>query len=126
MKRSSLFVTVFLWFLATIFLSVAVSFGLTILMTRQGIVLTGEEEVLSKALSLKELGTMAATFAAGALLAAGLSRKPLFAPQAAVRGGVAMLGAAFEGGDRFVRRWPSAMLALLLIAGACVWLLVRG
>ena len=53
MKRSSLFVTVFLWFLATIFLSVAVSFGLTILMTRQGIVLTGEEEVLSKALSLR-------------------------------------------------------------------------
>ncbi len=53
MKRSSLFVTVFLWFLATIFLSVAVSFGLTILMTRQGIVLTGEEEVLSKALALR-------------------------------------------------------------------------
>ena len=53
MKRSSLFVTVFLWFLATILLSVAVSFGLTILMTRQGIVLTGEEEVLSKALSLR-------------------------------------------------------------------------
>lgn len=84
------------------------------------------DELLSKALSLQELGTMAATFAAGALLAAGLSRKPLFAPQAAARGGVAMLGAAFEGGDRFVRRWPSAMLALLLIAGACVWLLVRG
>lgn len=53
MKRSSLFVTVFLWFLATILLSVAVSFGLTILMTRQGIVLTGEEEVLSKALALR-------------------------------------------------------------------------
>ncbi len=84
------------------------------------------DELLSKALSLQELGTMAATFAAGALLAAALSRKPLFAPQAAARGGVAMLGAAFEGGDRFVRRWPSAMLALLLIAGACVWLLVRG
>ncbi len=84
------------------------------------------DELLSKALSLKELGTMALTFAAGALLAAALSRKPLLAPQAAARGGVAMLGAAFEGGDRFVRRWPSAMLALLLIAGGCVWLLVRG
>ena len=84
------------------------------------------DDLLSKAWSLEELGAMAATFVAGALLAVALARKPLFAPQAAARGGVAMLGAAFESGDRFVRRWPSAMLALLLIAGACVWLLVRG
>ena len=84
------------------------------------------DELLSKALSLEELGAIAATFTVGALLAAGLSRKPLFAPQAAARGGVALLGAAFERGDRLVRRWPSAMLALLLIAGGCVWLLVRG
>jgi hypothetical protein len=44
---------------------------------------------------------------------------------AGVRGGVLALGLAFEQGDRFVRRWPSAMLALLLIAGAAGWLLVR-
>jgi hypothetical protein len=64
-------------------------------------------------------------FALGALLAASLSRRPLFAPDAGPRGGIAMLGVAFEQGDRFVRRWPSAMLALLLIAGASGWLLAR-
>jgi hypothetical protein len=47
------------------------------------------------------------------------------APGAGPRGGVALLGLAFEQGDRFVRRWPSAMLALLLVAGAFGWLLTR-
>ncbi|MBE2243796.1 MAG: NADH-quinone oxidoreductase subunit J [Burkholderiaceae bacterium] len=81
------------------------------------------DELLSKAFSLEELATMLATFAAGALLAAGLARRPLFAPAAAPRGG---LGLAFEQGDRLVRRWPQAMLALLLIVGACGWLLTHG
>jgi multicomponent Na+:H+ antiporter subunit D len=79
--------------------------------------------LISNPLSPKELGTTLATFAAGALLAAGLARRPLFnASAAAPRGG---LGLLFEQGDRFVRRWPSAMLALLLIAGASGWLLAR-
>ena len=79
--------------------------------------------LISNPLSPKELGTTLATFAVGALLAAGLARRPLFNATAATpRGG---LGLVFEQGDRFVRRWPSAMLALLLIAGACGWLLTR-
>ena len=81
--------------------------------------------LISNPLSAEELGTTLATFAAGALLAAGLARRPLFAPGSGPRGGVAMLGLAFEQGDRFIRRWPAAMLALLLIAGASGWLLVR-
>ena len=84
------------------------------------------DELLSKAFSLEEIGAMLATFAAGAFLAAGLSRRPLLAPTAAPRAGVVGLGAAFEAGDRYVRRWPQAMLALLIAAGACVWLLARG
>ena len=79
--------------------------------------------LISNPLSPKELGTTLATFAAGALLALGLARRPLFnASATAPRGG---LGLVFEQGDRFIRRWPSAMLALLLIAGASGWLLSR-
>ena len=79
--------------------------------------------LISNPLSPKELGTTLAIFAAGALLAAGLARRPLLGDAAtAPRGG---LGLVFERGDQFVRRWPSAMLALLLIAGASGWLLAR-
>jgi hypothetical protein len=35
------------------------------------------------------------------------------------------LGLAFERGDSLVRRWPSAMLSLLVIAAACGALLAR-
>jgi hypothetical protein len=35
------------------------------------------------------------------------------------------LGLVFERGDYLVRRWPSAMMALLLIAAATGILLVR-
>lgn len=92
-------------------------------------------ELIANPFAPKELGKTLVLFAAGALLAAGLARRPLFAAGftrqplpaagAAPRGGVAMLGLAFERGDHLVRRWPTAMLALLLIAGACGWLLVR-
>jgi multicomponent Na+:H+ antiporter subunit D len=79
--------------------------------------------LISNPLSPKELGTTLATFAAGALLAVGLARRPLFNVSTDTpRGG---LGLVFEQGDRFIRRWPSAMLALLLIAGASGWLLAR-
>ena len=84
-------------------------------------------ELISNPLSPKELGNTLAMFGLGALLAAGLARRPLFgAADNGPRGGIALLGMAFEQGDRFVRRWPSAMLALLLIAGGCGWLLTRG
>jgi formate hydrogenlyase subunit 3/multisubunit Na+/H+ antiporter MnhD subunit len=82
-------------------------------------------ELLSKAFSLEELGTMLLLFGAGALLAAALARRPLLGNGGAVRPGLAALGAVFEAGDRLVRQWASAMLALLLVAGACGWLLAR-
>ncbi|HPE01919.1 MAG TPA: proton-conducting transporter membrane subunit, partial [Burkholderiaceae bacterium] len=83
-------------------------------------------ELLAKAFSLEELGTMLVLFGAGALLAAALARRPLLGkPSSAVRPGLGGLGTAFEAGDRLVRQWPSAMLALLLVAGTCGWLLAR-
>ncbi len=82
-------------------------------------------ELLSKAFSLEELGTMLLLFGAGALLAAALARRPLLGGGGAVRPGFAGLGTVFEAGDRLVRQWASAMLALLLVAGACGWLLAR-
>ena len=83
-------------------------------------------ELLAKAFSAEELGTMLLLFAAGALLAAALARRPLLDSGAAVRPGIAGLGMAFEAGDRLVRQWASAMLALLLVVSACGWLLTRG
>ncbi|MCU0921500.1 MAG: hypothetical protein MUF16_14400, partial [Burkholderiaceae bacterium] len=83
-------------------------------------------ELLAKAFSPEELGTMLLLFGAGALLAAALARRPLIGHGgAAVRPGFAGLGTVFEAGDRLVRQWTSAMLALLLVAGACGWLLAR-
>lgn len=82
-------------------------------------------QLLAKAFSLEELGSMLLVFAAGALLAAALARHPLLGG-GAVRPGVAGLGMLFEAGDRLVRQWASSMLALLLVAGACGWLLARG
>jgi NADH:ubiquinone oxidoreductase subunit 5 (subunit L)/multisubunit Na+/H+ antiporter MnhA subunit len=82
-------------------------------------------QLLAKAFSLEELGSMLLVFAAGALLAAALARRPLLGG-GAVRPGVAGLGMLFEAGDRLVRQWASSMLALLLVAGACGWLLARG
>lgn len=49
MKRSSLFLTIFLWFMAAMILMGAVTMGLTILMARQGILLTGREDILAQA-----------------------------------------------------------------------------
>jgi formate hydrogenlyase subunit 3/multisubunit Na+/H+ antiporter MnhD subunit len=82
-------------------------------------------ELLAKAFSLEEVGTMLLLFGGGALLAAALARRPLFGSGGAVRAGLGGLGTAFEVGDRLVRQWTSAMLALLLVAGACGWLLAR-
>jgi formate hydrogenlyase subunit 3/multisubunit Na+/H+ antiporter MnhD subunit len=81
--------------------------------------------LLSNPLSPKELVTTLAVLAGGALLAAGLARRPLVGGESATRRLTAGLGAALERGDYLVRRWPSAMLALLLIAAASGALLVR-
>jgi NADH:ubiquinone oxidoreductase subunit 5 (subunit L)/multisubunit Na+/H+ antiporter MnhA subunit len=82
-------------------------------------------ELLAKAFSVDEIGTLLLLFGAGALLAAALARRPLFGRGGAVRPGLGGIGTAFEAGDRLVRQWTSAMLALLLVAGACGWLLAR-
>lgn len=82
--------------------------------------------LLSNPLSAKELGTTLPVLFGGALLAAGLARRPLIGSGgSAVRGFSTGLGLALERGDHLVRRWPSAMLALLLIAASCGALLVR-
>lgn len=107
-------------------LSQCAALGLTLLsLALSGAALFGPlpSSLLKNPLSPDELGTTLAVLAAGALLAAGMARRPLFgdvAPRA-----TQALGLAFEAGDALVRRWPVAMLALLLIAGASGWLLTR-
>jgi formate hydrogenlyase subunit 3/multisubunit Na+/H+ antiporter MnhD subunit len=81
--------------------------------------------LLANPLSPKELATTLAVLAGGALLAAGLARRPIAGGESATRRLTTGLGAALERGDHMVRRWPSAMLALLLIAAASGVLLVR-
>jgi NADH:ubiquinone oxidoreductase subunit 5 (subunit L)/multisubunit Na+/H+ antiporter MnhA subunit len=81
--------------------------------------------LLSNPLSPMELGTTLAVLAGGTLLAAGLARRPLIGSGgSALRGMTDALGRALERGDYQVRRWPSAMLALLVIAALFGWLLV--
>lgn len=48
-RRSSLFLTIFLWFMGAMVLMGAVTMGLTLVMTQQGILLTGREEILAEA-----------------------------------------------------------------------------
>jgi multicomponent Na+:H+ antiporter subunit D len=80
--------------------------------------------LLSNPLSPKELGTTLVVLAGGALLAAGLARRPLIGNGgSAARRMTVALGLALERGDVLVRRWPSAMLALLVIAALFGWLL---
>ncbi len=50
MKWHALFLRIFLWFLGSMLLMAAVSVSLTVFMSRQGILLTGHQEVLSDAL----------------------------------------------------------------------------
>jgi hypothetical protein len=82
--------------------------------------------LISNPLAPKDLVTTLAVLAGGALLAAGLSRRPLFGNgESGTRRMTVALALAFERGDHLVRRWPSAMLGLLLIAAASGFLLVR-
>ncbi len=87
--------------------------------------------LISNPLAPKELATTLLVFMGGVLLALGLSRRSLLAPDrdaAAVHGnelrGVAVaLGVAAEQADAFVRRWPSASVAMLTLAALFAWLL---
>jgi formate hydrogenlyase subunit 3/multisubunit Na+/H+ antiporter MnhD subunit len=82
--------------------------------------------LISNPLSPTELGTTLAVLAGGTLLALGLARRPLFAATSGSLRGVALtLARGVEQGDQFIRRWPSAMVALLGIAATFGWLLAR-
>jgi formate hydrogenlyase subunit 3/multisubunit Na+/H+ antiporter MnhD subunit len=69
-------------------------------------------------LAWSELMPTLLVLAAGALLAAGVSRQALFARVTeahALRRAMVPLGQTFEGGDRFVRRWSSASILMVLL-----------
>jgi multicomponent Na+:H+ antiporter subunit D len=82
--------------------------------------------LISNPLSPKDLGNTLAVLAVGSLLAWGLARRPLFAGTGGpLRGATQALARGFEHGDHFIRRWPSAMVAMLGIAATFGWLLAQ-
>jgi formate hydrogenlyase subunit 3/multisubunit Na+/H+ antiporter MnhD subunit len=77
--------------------------------------------LVSNPLSLKELGSTLPVVLGGALLALGLSRRPLLGGakhDGPVRRAALAAGTGLERADAFLRRWPSASLALLMLAAA--------
>jgi hypothetical protein len=70
-------------------------------------------------------------FLGGALLALGLARRSLLAPDgdaatapaSPVRAVTVAAGRAAERADAFIRRWPSASIAMLTLAALFAWLL---
>jgi hypothetical protein len=80
--------------------------------------------LVSNPLLPKELGPTLLVFVGGTLLALGLSRRSLFSADATdgpVRRVTVAAGKGFEQADSFLRRWPSASLALLTLAGVFAW-----
>jgi formate hydrogenlyase subunit 3/multisubunit Na+/H+ antiporter MnhD subunit len=86
--------------------------------------------LISNPLLPKELGPTLLVIMGGTLLALGLSRRALLGAEALdgpVRRAAVAVGRGFEQADAFLRRWPSASLALLLSAALFGWLmLARG
>jgi hypothetical protein len=83
--------------------------------------------LLSNPLLPKELGPTLLVFLGGTLLALGLSRRALFGngdTDGTVRRAAVAAGKGFELADSFLRRWPSAGLALLTLAGLFAWLML--
>ncbi len=86
---------------------------------------------ISNPLAPKELVSTLLVVLGGTLLALGLARQPLLAAnragaataEGALRRSAVAAGIAFERADRFVRHWPSASIALLLVAALFGWLL---
>lgn len=83
-------------------------------------------ELLTNPLAAKELISTLLTFLGGALLALALSRRSMSAHVAVLRSALAAVGPAFVAGDRFVRRWRSASVGLVLLALLFGWLLAGG
>jgi len=83
--------------------------------------------LISNPLLPKELGPTLLVVLGGVLLALGLSRRALFGADSIdgpVRRVTVAVGSGFEQTDAFLRRWPSASLALLLSAALFGWLLL--
>jgi formate hydrogenlyase subunit 3/multisubunit Na+/H+ antiporter MnhD subunit len=77
------------------------------------------DSLISNPLLPTELGPTLLVLLGGALLALGLSRRSLFGAgdhDGSVRRAAVAVGRGFEQTDAFLRRWPSASLALLLSA----------
>jgi len=87
-------------------------------------------DLISNPLAPKELLSTLAVVVGGGLLAFGLSRRSLSAVAAADDGYVRRImgpaGAVFERMDEFARRWTSASVLLLSLAGLFTWLMIKG
>jgi multicomponent Na+:H+ antiporter subunit D len=83
-----------------------------------GVALVGPlpTELIKSPLAPKELGNTLLVFAVGALLAWAFAHSALFAP----------LGRGFERLDAWLRRWVTASLAMLGLAGLFAWTLLSG
>ena len=84
-------------------------------------------DLISNPLAPKELGSTLLVVLGGALLAFGLSRRPLLGSAATdgpLRRVTLAAGAGFENADAFLRRWASAGLSLLLLAALFGWLML--
>jgi multicomponent Na+:H+ antiporter subunit D len=80
--------------------------------------------LVSNPLLPKELGPTLLVVLGGTLLALGLSRRPLFGATAhdgPLRRASVAAGKGFEQADAFLRRWPSAGLALLVLVALFGW-----
>jgi len=83
--------------------------------------------LISNPLLPKELGPTLLVLLGGTLLALGLSHRSLFGAgdnDGSVRRAAMAVGRGFEQTDAFLRRWPSAGLALPLLAGLFAWLML--
>jgi multicomponent Na+:H+ antiporter subunit D len=83
--------------------------------------------LVSNPLAPGELGPTLLVFMGGTLLALGLSRRSLLGRaehDGPVRRAAVAVGRGFEQTDAFLRRWPSASLALLLSAALFGWLML--
>ncbi len=80
--------------------------------------------LVSNPLLPKELGPTLLVVLGGTLLTLGLSRRPLFGATAhdgPMRRASLAAGKGFEQADAFLRRWPSAGLALLVLVALFGW-----
>ncbi len=76
-------------------------------------------DLVSNPLAPKELGPTLLVVLVGALLALGLSRRPLLGGaghDGPMRRATVAAGTGFEHTDAFLRRWPSASLAMIMLA----------